>query len=404
MTMNSEDRALIEHLKEAVRFPNTFLRYSTTKDAIEYLLTLYEGRRSGEGGDMCSSCDGTGLISFGNGQYEDCSCGAAAPGVRDVVVGAESAPKLRCAACNSPRAQSPCHKCGGPLFEPSPSWEDTRLSSVDEVRRLAREVGYGIGVHGSLERDLDLIAAPWVPEAVTPEALADHICKGLDARVVATFHDAPHGRMGFNIQQNGWFKIIDLSVMSPAPPVEAKPAEGVREAIQATIRDKVSGPSFTDPAMKLAHEQDIAIAADAILALLPARDEAAQQFAENAHCSAALPEGWVAAPRHPTHSMKTAGARVCGNYDLAHDAWVQMLAAAPQAHPATGTDELPADVVRLVIAARAVAFDDAFLTADLDANAALKELDAASEAFAARVPWEDEPDDARVPLNEGEVR
>lgn len=185
--------------------------------------------------------------------------------------------------------------------------------------------------------------------------------------------------------------LVNLRDERAAPPVEAKPAEGVREAIQATIRDKVSGPSFTDPAMKLAHEQDIAIAADAILALLPARDEAAQQFAENAHCSAALPEGWVAAPRHPTHSMKTAGARVCGNYDLAHDAWVQMLAAAPQAHPATGTDELPADVVRLVQSVRDA--EQHFEPMSHAGDRALTEMQSAVASFA-----------SRVPLNEGEGR
>lgn len=46
---------------------------------------------------------------------------------------------------------------------------------------------------------------------------------------------------------------------------------------------------------------------------------------------------------------------------------------------------LPADVIRLVCAAREVAFVGA--TKD-----ALKELDEASEAFADRVEWENEPD------------
>jgi hypothetical protein len=46
---------------------------------------------------------------------------------------------------------------------------------------------------------------------------------------------------------------------------------------------------------------------------------------------------------------------------------------------------LPADVRRLVIAARQVAFDDA------RSRESLNELDGASEAFADRVPWDDEP-------------
>lgn len=46
--------------------------------------------------------------------------------------------------------------------------------------------------------------------------------------------------------------------------------------------------------------------------------------------------------------------------------------------------ELPDDVRRLVIAARVVAFSD-------QSKEAMKELDEASEAFADRVPWDDEP-------------
>lgn len=64
------------------------------------------------------------------------------------------------------------------------------------------------------------------------------------------------------------------------------------------------------------------------------------------------------------------------------------LLSTPNADPAS---PLPADVVRLVIAAREVAFGDVVMPADNDGAEALKALDAASEAFADRVPWEYEP-------------
>jgi hypothetical protein len=56
------------------------------------------------------------------------------------------------------------------------------------------------------------------------------------------------------------------------------------------------------------------------------------------------------------------------------------LAAAP-------TAALPDDVTRLVIAARDVAYSE-------PTKETLRELDKAAEAFAERVPWDDEPDDA----------
>lgn len=49
----------------------------------------------------------------------------------------------------------------------------------------------------------------------------------------------------------------------------------------------------------------------------------------------------------------------------------------------------PADMQKLVIAARRVAYEDQ--SAD-----AIKELDKAVEAFAAHVPWEDDPNDEGV--------
>ncbi len=55
--------------------------------------------------------------------------------------------------------------------------------------------------------------------------------------------------------------------------------------------------------------------------------------------------------------------------------------------PVAPNNAFPPDVQRLVIAARIVAFED-------QSAEALRELDQASEAFADRVPWEDEPEGA----------
>lgn len=57
----------------------------------------------------------------------------------------------------------------------------------------------------------------------------------------------------------------------------------------------------------------------------------------------------------------------------------------PQTTPAT--QQVPADVARLVVAAREAVFED-------PSPERTAELNAASEAFADRVPWDDEPEDA----------
>lgn len=46
---------------------------------------------------------------------------------------------------------------------------------IPGLREAAREVGYALGVHGSLARDIDLIACPWTSEAVSAFELAKAI-------------------------------------------------------------------------------------------------------------------------------------------------------------------------------------------------------------------------------------
>lgn len=49
------------------------------------------------------------------------------------------------------------------------------LSVLPKIRAAARKCGYAIGVHGSMRRDLDLIAAPWVADHADKDTLAREI-------------------------------------------------------------------------------------------------------------------------------------------------------------------------------------------------------------------------------------
>ena len=122
-----------------------------------------------------------------------------------------------CPKCNAPRLGFECQKCGAATRVPCDGWEWPRLPPLDRIRELAREVGYAIGEHGTKERDVDLIAAPWTETAVGNHALIQHIAKGLGARVVET-ERKPLGRWAASIQMDGWYKLIDLSVCPRARP------------------------------------------------------------------------------------------------------------------------------------------------------------------------------------------
>jgi hypothetical protein len=149
-----------------------------------------------------------------------------------------------CLTCNSPRSVDPCPKCGTALTKPADGWEWPGLPDIGRIRELAREVGYAVGVHGSLERDLDLIAAPWVADAVAPLALAEHIAAGLGGRVVdAERQDKPCGRWACNIHTPDWTKMIDLSVMPPAPSYRDAPLS--LDGFAAKLVAKMDGEKIT---------------------------------------------------------------------------------------------------------------------------------------------------------------
>jgi hypothetical protein len=101
--------------------------------------------------------------------------------------------------------------------EPHPEWTDPALPDFRLIWKVARECGYAVGLHGSMMRDCDLIAAPWTDEAVASLELIERLCCALGAKTVGPIAGKPHGRLGFILQSERWEKNIDLSVMPLAP-------------------------------------------------------------------------------------------------------------------------------------------------------------------------------------------
>lgn len=92
-------------------------------------------------------------------------------------------------------------------------------SAISAARGAAKPLGYAIGLHGSMQRDLDLIAVPWVNNAADAYALAraiEHATGGYipdtDGAGNALPVHRPHGRLGWVIHL-GKGLYIDLSVM-----------------------------------------------------------------------------------------------------------------------------------------------------------------------------------------------
>jgi hypothetical protein len=94
------------------------------------------------------------------------------------------------------------------------------VESIEHLRRRARELGYALAVHGSLARDIDLLACPWTDEAVSADELAEAIRKQAELSSgckVYQRHDnpghKPHGRLAYTLIYAHGQTYIDLSVM-----------------------------------------------------------------------------------------------------------------------------------------------------------------------------------------------
>lgn len=112
---------------------------------------------------------------------------------------------------------------------PAEGWTDPRLPDFRLIWQVARDHGYAVGLHGSMRRDCDLIAVPWVEAHSTPEALISALCLALNASEVGPRESKPNGRIAVNLQIDGWYRLIDLSILSalsPSPVPAPLPGSG----------------------------------------------------------------------------------------------------------------------------------------------------------------------------------
>lgn len=94
---------------------------------------------------------------------------------------------------------------------------------IPKIRADAKRLGYAIAIHGTMTRDLDLLAVPWIEGAVEPVELVRMIAVCVGGYIVGNKVDErgymadeptkqPHGRLSWNICWGGK-AFIDLSVM-----------------------------------------------------------------------------------------------------------------------------------------------------------------------------------------------
>ena len=88
------------------------------------------------------------------------------------------------------------------------------ICHLPRIAAKAREFGYAICVHGSLQRDFDLVAIPWSDVASDEESLIQAICETAGGFRLENEQgcNKPHGRRAWVIHLGAGL-YIDLSIM-----------------------------------------------------------------------------------------------------------------------------------------------------------------------------------------------
>lgn len=76
---------------------------------------------------------------------------------------------------------------------------------------LFRSHGYALAVHGSLQRDLDLIAVPWIESPSPPDVVMAEVADRMAVRIIGEPTWKVHGRMAWTVSVGFGQCAIDLS-------------------------------------------------------------------------------------------------------------------------------------------------------------------------------------------------
>lgn len=114
------------------------------------------------------------------------------------------------------------------------------------LAEICREFGYALAVHGSVSRDFDLVAVPWInPTKGTPEDVVAKMCSTFAmTKVPGDPVIMNHGRICYNIALMGEF-FFDLSFI-PTDSATVKLREALNQAIELLVTATIEPEQITE--------------------------------------------------------------------------------------------------------------------------------------------------------------
>ncbi|WP_300335620.1 hypothetical protein [Accumulibacter sp.] len=103
-------------------------------------------------------------------------------------------------------------------ISPSTGFAPLYCGMYPELATLVREHGYALAVHGSLQRDFDLICIPWVAEPSEPDVVVTAITETFSVQRVGDPDTTHHGRKRWTLAISFGECFMDLSFMPKLMP------------------------------------------------------------------------------------------------------------------------------------------------------------------------------------------
>lgn len=82
-----------------------------------------------------------------------------------------------------------------------------------DFAEVARKHGYALAIHGSLQRDFDVVAVPWSVRPSDPMEVINDLCKEFAIENVSGPEQKLHGRLAWTIAIGFGESRLDLSFM-----------------------------------------------------------------------------------------------------------------------------------------------------------------------------------------------
>lgn len=108
-------------------------------------------------------------------------------------------------------------------------FHDHAIGVLYTIRKLAHLRGYAVAVHGSLAKDMDLVAIPWTDKACSAEELVAAVIEATRASDLPQCKNPgikPHGRKVWTLNLLGFGMYIDFGVMPLGTSTPVAPEAG----------------------------------------------------------------------------------------------------------------------------------------------------------------------------------